>query len=43
MQKTYALCYVEVNVLSYVEVYVLCYEEGYVMINVVQWVHRLTP
>lgn len=42
MQKTYVLCYVEVNVLSYVEVYVLCYEEGYVMINVVQWVHRLT-
>lgn len=35
MQKTYVLCYVEV--------YVLCYVEGYVMINVVQWVHRLTP
>lgn len=27
----------------YVEVYVLCYVEGYVMINVTQWVHRLTP
>lgn len=35
MQKTYVLCYVKVYVLSYVE--------GYVMINVVQWVHRLTP
>ena len=26
----------------YAKVYVLCYVEGYVMINVVQWVHRLT-
>lgn len=34
MQKTY--------VLGYAKVYVLCYVEGYVMINVVQWVHRLT-
>lgn len=36
-------CYVEVYVLCYMKVYVLCYVEGYVMINVVQWVHRLTP